>query len=584
MLKLIFSLLLATWLFLQSVTLVHAQESGLVFADNFDHGLERWQEVRGSLLDWQVVDGWLQAELDHPYYLAELIPKPEYWQNSWQHYLFGFDFLAETNGDLNWSWGFQDQDNWYELHFFGRDWHLTRVKDGQQVLNKFGKFRLKTNQVYEVKIEFNHGLIKVWIDQQLLFEYFDHQFNGQSGPISLKATTGNVFPTKVKFDNVRVWLAETEPGKKIPLDEFKQTDPNWVDQEYDSASAWVEAEQPTIGRWGCALSSLAMILRYHDFLKLPDGQDLTPASLNQWLKHQPDGYVGQGAVNWLAGSRLSAVLAEKLSVIGREYRKLEFYRTSLPSISYIIEVLKQNRPAILQIPGHFLVTNGFSQEENDLYIVDPAYIYSALSQHQAEVFSVLDYKPSQTDLSAILLVYPQEVELSLAAEAGLFQDSLVDFSSEYDGLSGFLNLSLQPKQVQSLQIMQQISQPRSKSYSFQVENTSDNYQPIEIYAYDQQGNLMYFVNQVVPGKVVQLDLEFNKQTFTQTSVKLASQLDWQNISSLAAGWSNQNFRHRYQWFEFRQAATMALQVGEKLKARYEQWLLYLTSHYSVIIN
>ena len=88
---------------------------------------------------------------------------------------------------------------------------------------------------------------------------------------------------------------------------LKQISDPWQNQVYDSANLWSPLN-PTINRWGCALTSAAMVFQYHGLTKLPDNTTLDPGTVNAWLKTQLDGYVGNGYVNWLALSRLFSIL------------------------------------------------------------------------------------------------------------------------------------------------------------------------------------------------------------------------------------------------------------------------------------
>ncbi|MBD3250135.1 MAG: hypothetical protein GF381_01010 [Candidatus Pacebacteria bacterium] len=597
MFRLIVAFLLSLLVFLLSRQPVFAHlelleksmiEQNLVFADNFDQGLERWQSTRGSLLDWSTVDGWAKAEIDLWYYPTELIPKPEFWQPSWQNYVFAFDFMPETNGDLNWAWGYQNQDNWYEIHFFNGDWHLVRLENGQQVFNRFGDFRLKAEQVYQVKILFNQGQISFWIDDVLIFEGQDHSYAGQSGPIALKATTGMAGPTRVRYDNIRVWLVNDESSSLVlGLDRFFQHDPRWAEQEYNGASFW--STQPTIERWGCALSSLAMILRYFDYVSLPDGSQLDPGSLNQWLRHQPDGYVGQGALNWLAGSRLSKILSDELSIIGRQFPKLEFYRTSMPSVSDIISKIKDNRPIILQIPGHFLVAHGFNQVKDDIVIADPAYQYTQLSQHRQSVFSMIDYQPSQTDLSSIMLVYPADITVELIQpqlETQLFTDTLASFDQINDGLEGLLLLHPQNQELNSNPVTRLIQKPATGNYQFIVgeagSSAADKIYPIEFYIYDAVGGLHQTTRLVKSGQ--QLELSFDKQLAGASNLNSSSQLDFEQFLVKLSEWDSELIKKRYVWFQLKQVVELAAQVSDvEKRARFEQWFWQIIKNYRPLI-
>ena len=85
------------------------------------------------------------------------------------------------------------------------------------------------------------------------------------------------------------------PGLSVPF--FSQRDPQWANQEYDYASDWAQPGKTGIKRWGCALTSAAMILKYHGFDRGPNNQITNPLYLNQYLIDNK-GYKKDGGVIW----------------------------------------------------------------------------------------------------------------------------------------------------------------------------------------------------------------------------------------------------------------------------------------------
>jgi hypothetical protein len=83
---------------------------------------------------------------------------------------------------------------------------------------------------------------------------------------------------------------------------FKQNDPLWANAIYDHASDW--SSEPTMSRWGCALSSVAMLLKAYGYHNLPNGEVLSPLSLNQWLMEETDGIL---LMVWSIGWQLSFI-------------------------------------------------------------------------------------------------------------------------------------------------------------------------------------------------------------------------------------------------------------------------------------
>jgi hypothetical protein len=80
---------------------------------------------------------------------------------------------------------------------------------------------------------------------------------------------------------------------------YKQQDPAWGDDLYGGSSSnpWIDPDthQPAkLSRWGCALTSAAMIVSYYGLLQ--NGFTTNPHLLNDWLK-QHGGYSG-GDIYW----------------------------------------------------------------------------------------------------------------------------------------------------------------------------------------------------------------------------------------------------------------------------------------------
>ncbi|MEA2056725.1 MAG: C39 family peptidase [Patescibacteria group bacterium] len=460
----------------------HDYQKDLLFSEDFSQqNLGQWQLLRGDWSDWLVENGWLCGQAENNFYQSELIVKPEFWQEQWQHYLYQFDFKITGGVDVNWSWAVEDLDNWYQLHFNDQYLHLTRFRQGEEVLNIFENYSLNLNQIYHVMIYFNHGHIQLWLDDNLILDRHDHRYEDSSGPVSLKVTAGAVCHTQVWFDNLQIFSLEPEIEKELAMLFFKQNDDSWENEEYDQAQDW--SENPTIKRWGCALTSLAMIMRYHDLQYLPNGQELNPSTLNTWLKQQADGYL-QGGVNWLAGTRLSRVISDQYSINERVLPKLEYQRLTSNELSPPISVIDDNRPAILQIPGHFLVANGYAQGQNDLLILDPAYTYDRFSQHQASLLSTIDLKPSYTDLSYLLLVYPSDLQVDVQSVNG---QSLPNQEMSLDMISDSIDGGLGPQDL----VAHFVPQPENGHYLLEVKAEQPQFYQVKIYAYDQEAEVRY---------------------------------------------------------------------------------------------
>ena len=173
---------------------------------------------------------------------------------------------------------------------------------------------------------------------------------------------------------------------------YSQNGEPWGDDEYDAASNW--ASDPSIDKWGCALTSASMVLKYH-------GISQNPGSLNTWLKSQSDGYLRGGLLNWLALTRFSRISGATI---------LE-YRRAGNDPSVIDQDLEDGNPVILDAgndPGsHFVVTNG--KLDPNYSILDPEVETNTTASSFRSARRLL---PTQTNLSALLLVFDNDLNMS----------------------------------------------------------------------------------------------------------------------------------------------------------------------------
>jgi predicted GH43/DUF377 family glycosyl hydrolase len=193
---------------------------------------------------------------------------------------------------------------------------------------------------------------------------------------------------------------------EVPL--LKQTSNPWQDDIYDRAYLW-SPSNVSINRWGCAVTSAAMVLQHHGYTKLPNSTPLDPGTLNTWLNSQKDGYVGTGLVNWHAISRLSKQARDINQIT--DFEALEFERTGRNN-TLLDSDLEKNNPAILLQPGHFVVATG--KTSNTYAINDPFFDRNTLANGYGNSYQALyRYIPSNTDLSTFLIVYPTEYTIDV---------------------------------------------------------------------------------------------------------------------------------------------------------------------------
>ena len=500
--------------------------SQIIFEDDFSQGLEKWQLARGSLDSWSITtNSKLEAFLPDSFQLTELVIKDQYWQDQWQDIVIAFEYQALTDADLNWGWAYRDPSNWTEYHLYGDKIRYTNLQNNKAVFKAWIYYQYPRGEPHQVIISIDQGKTFAWVDGQMIMGFTDQYLPLASGKPFLKVTTGAAYPTHVRFDNYKVYLIgdllpdEDEPDGELelslPLTEFKQYQEPWSNQEYDHALSWKKwgdwranhpthpPQQVTINHWGCALSSLAMVMRYHQLNKLPDGADLNPGSLNNWLSRQADGYVGEGALNWLAGTRLSRLISQQYSTANNQLPVLEYSRVYSDLSSSLYSILSEHRPAILQIPGHFLVSNGYFFPENtqqpEYLISDPAYSYSQLSTHQKPLVSLVDLQPSYTDLSYLMAVYPANLEVlfldeqdELIQNTSYSQDSLANPIYADDDCEYLLDDPDYPYPCvshHSLPTVQALAKAETGVYQLQVSGGQSEINHLKLYLYDRQADV-----------------------------------------------------------------------------------------------
>jgi len=565
-------------LFLKQTSPVKAQQ--VVFEDDFSNGFEKWESVRDHLDLWSTTDGKADIYIDTGSTWAELVPKDEYWSSDWKNIIYELDYSYIAGADANISFGFQDLKNWYEIHFANGDYQLVRVKNGKVVWGKNGHANVGSNHLTVI---FNQGQITFKINDNILVDAQDTTFEDNYGKISIKATTGSIYPTHVAFDNIVVKsLDNLETKLSVPIQ--KQTDSNWASQEYDSANNW--SSSIGIDRWGCALTSASMILNYHNINTMPNGDEVNPNTLNSWLNSQEDGYIGSGLVNWIAITRLTKNINEVFNT-----PKLEYSRTQGDNLYTAKTELEDNKPSILQIAGHFLVASGvvngsqWSEEEanpeNDLYINDPAFEYEKFSQHQTPLLSTRTFQPSFTDLSYIHLSYSPLLTLNMINEDNSnipllqnFNDYLTEFNVDDEE-------NFTPQTSPTIQISE-LAKPTQGTYFIHLQQDELSTANTTIFAYDQAGELSNLSFSGLVGQAgITLKLEYNPQGESQLIKIINFQTFLNDLSELL---SRKEIRKHYVYQELYHLASFAKDDETGSKSRYIDALNKTIDFYSEYLS
>ena len=293
---------------------------------------------------------------------------------------------------------------------------------------------------------------------------------------------------------------------------LKQISDPWQNQVYDSANLWSPLN-PTINRWGCALTSAAMVFQYHGLTKLPDNTTLDPGTVNAWLKTQLDGYVGNGYVNWLALSRLSKLAKESGHNPSFTKTALVYSRVETGDKTQLTSDLQNGLPGILEVPGHFVVAKGINGDTYD--INDPYHNRSLLNDGYGNTFLRLGrYTPSDTDLSYILLVLPENINAVLKNSNGDEVGTQYIQQPIVDPLLGTQNNG-PPIQILYL------PQPETGTYQLVLSSPIDDLYSFKSYLYDVDGDVkINTINGILGGSTQDLvELHFNHDNADDSSAQ-----------------------------------------------------------------
>lgn len=445
-----------------------------IFSDDFENGSSKWNVLLGN---WVIRDGKYGAIAPDTYHNAESlanldITTPDYSIELDMYPIRGIDRTIRFRRDSNIISGV------YDMHF---------TNDG--IIANYGlhsnyvlvNHPYEDNYSYHIKVILKGQRFQFLIDNQVIFDFVDsnYVFDGHES-FSLVVATGTV-PTEAYFDNVRIYTDQNEDDSSLNVPLLKQTDPLWKDEIYDSANVWSPGN-PFISRWGCAITSAAMVLNYNNINKLPDGTDLNPKSLNSYLKSVPDGYVRNGATNWIRVANIAKLA--KFQNPNFQYDALEYLWHNNDN-SILDQDLANNIPDILQVtmPNngmHFVVAKG--NDNGEIQINDPGFNNNTLASYGNTYVSSRRYIPANSDLSYIMLVVNPNVVLDLKNSVGdSVGDSIVE--EPIGDLEGTLQNPVGPLKTFYL------PKPESGQYTLSVTSPDGNPFTLDEYFYDKDGNV-----------------------------------------------------------------------------------------------
>lgn len=360
-------------------------------------------------------------------------------------------------------------------------------------LNYNGFFAMDYNVFFQSNVPFLTGTHNYMLchDGNSYIGYADgnevmrHTFSSQPNDVDgfYIAVNNNDVTNLVATDSLPITPTPTPtptPQPQLSVQVLKQTDPQWTHLTYDLATIWSPTNS-IIDTWGCALTSAAMVLNYYNIHNLPGTPvlPLNPGNLDAWLGLQPDGYIPNGNVNWLALQRLTK--QAKANNPTFPFDALEYNRINSSDTATLLADLSHNQPDILEEPGHFVVATG--QSGSTYTINDPYYPKTLLSDYGNTFTSLGRYIPSFTDLSYIL--FTSDPSLTLTLKDG---NTPVGQSYTQQPLSGAGTALTAGNPINLLYLQK----PTSGNYTLTISGVTNQTYSIKGFLYDTNGNVKPF--------------------------------------------------------------------------------------------
>ena len=208
--------------------------------------------------------------------------------------------------------------------------------------------------------------------------------------------------------------AASDGGTRPPF--FAQTSPEWGAQEYDHGGRQDVGCGQTIAECGCAMTSVATVLQLFQIVSTPEGDDLSPATLNDWFNQGAQltnaGWSSQGFVFgnvvWSAVNGWAPDSTEQISTEQAPPPRegIRFNGWGTGTEEEIRRELEAGRPVVLEVPGHYIAAVGLQGDE--ILINDPYYRErTTLRAYSGRVLSSRLYEPSD-DLRSLVITVPAQ--------------------------------------------------------------------------------------------------------------------------------------------------------------------------------
>lgn len=308
---------------------------------------------------------------------------------------------------------------WHDVEIVGEGAHLRFLVDGQQEWEYRDPEPLAGGSFAFETLDDSGALI----DDTVVYGPAPNPAGAPTAPSvateSPTATTAAPIPTPAPAPvAVSVREALGGEGSEAPL--FSQISPRWGGVEYDHGFQQDIGCGSTISQCGCAMTSVATVLALFEVLTTPDGGEMNPETLNEWLNRGAQltngGWVSQGysygCVMWTAMNAFSAeVVAAQPGAATVAYSGW-----GSGTEEEVRAELEAGRPVILEVPGHFIAAVGLDGDE--ILINDPYYRdRTTLSAYEGRVLSSRIVEASR-NLSAVVMTVPSNLRLRVTDSQG----------------------------------------------------------------------------------------------------------------------------------------------------------------------
>lgn len=387
-------------------------------------------------------------------------------------------FVGDVDLDRNHYIAWNDTGTHLSFHTFGNGIWAEKWIDGRNYsLEQTARWLpVEADRWHRVRLERSGSAITFWLNGVSVLTAYE-QPNEPSFPVGKPALGVSTGAVRLSSSRWRHFVAaEKRSAYTLMVPHIRQDDDRWGHEHYDAAEKWSGSAPPTLARWGCALTSAVMVLQFHGFSELASGEPLTPSSLNSWLRSQVDGYVLDGLVNWRALTRLTYELAQGT----RPSLRFSFLPGDASSPARARQEIMLGHPVILDMGTHFTTAYGYDQNPNELFLHDPLFTHTRLSDYPAGYESGRLLVPTSTDLRSLVIVSVPEVVIEV----------LPDHAA--DTVQAWAEL-LQPAPAGQRAWWQEVSQPLSTAITVRVHTNQAGWYPLSIFTYNRTGQVTHNV-------------------------------------------------------------------------------------------